>query len=141
MQRAPEPRNSKRTALYLSALVSVFVIVAFVSALVAPPSEETQVASALGCRAYDQILILKLQPDGKVRWPDGTENTLEESKRLVPSWCKKQESPVLAILADKDTPMSFAHPLLAVAQEHGLRRSILATYEGTSLRVVAGSAK
>jgi hypothetical protein len=139
MQSAPALRRSKRTALTLSALISLFAGLAFVSALVAPSSEESQVASALGCRVHDQVLVLKLQPDGKVRWPDGSENTLEETKVLVPSWCTGRESPVLAILGNKDTPISQAHPLLAAAQDLGLRRAILAVYEGKAYQVVADS--
>ncbi len=139
MHSTPAHRNSKRTALYLSALVSLFAALAFLSALLAPPSEKSQVASALGCRAHDDVLVLRLQPDGQVRWPDGSENSLEQTKLLVPSWCSKRESPVLAILADKDTPMSQAHPLLATAQDLGLRRAILAIYQGKAIQVVADS--
>jgi biopolymer transport protein ExbD len=138
MHYAQKPRDSKRLAMALASLVSVLFVAALLHALTAPSlSVESQIYSALGCRSSSEVLVLTLNPDGTVRWPDGTVCTIEESQLLIPSWCNKQESPVLAILADKDTPMSRAHPLLATVQELDIRRAILAVSQGNTVAVLS----
>lgn len=88
---------------------------------------EGSIYSALGCRSDADVLILTLQPDGRIQWPDRTHCTVEESAAQLPAWCADKANPMLAVLADQDALLVQVTPLLEAAQDLGLRQAILAT--------------
>ena len=102
-----------------------------------PPSVDGQIARALGCGSRQEILILHLQLDGRVRWPDGSICTVQKSRLLMPSWCKGRDEPALAILATSDMPTAWALPLLDTANELGMRRGVLAVSDSGNVRRIS----
>ena len=122
-----QPRGARWVSLALYGLVGITAVWCAVSALDAPPSVPVQVYAALGCRNSAQVLILTMQTDGGVLWPDGTVYTVEESTQLLPVWCAKKVEPALAILANADTLLPIATPLLEAARKLDIRRAILST--------------
>lgn len=132
--KARDPKFTFLPASLLCLFLSVMLL-RFLGGL--PATEESQVYSALGCRASDTVLILRVSPDGMVRGPGDMLRTVEETTLLLPSWIRHEESPVIAIMATEDTPMSVVHPLLAVAEDLGHRRAIFAVNQGSTLALLS----
>ena len=134
------PRTSRSVsflnfALAIGSLIAVALTLAdgrlvdLVRGVASQSTLEYQVATSLD-RFNADILLLTMQPDGNVRWPDGGILTVEQSSLLMPSWFKRHSEPVLAVFAEPDTQMLLVRPLLAAAQEFGHSRAILVTREG-----------
>jgi biopolymer transport protein ExbD len=113
--------------LGLYALVSIAAVWSIVQLLAAPPSVEYQISEALGCRQNYPVLILRLQPDGSFRWPEGDVLSVKETLAMIPAWCDANEDGVIAVLAPHDAKLSHAVPVLNTAKESGHSRVVLAT--------------
>lgn len=85
------------------------------------------VSEALGCRQNYPVLILRLQPDGSFRWPEGDVLSVKETLAMIPVWCDANEDGVVAVLAPRDAKLSHAVPVLNAAKESGHFRVVLAT--------------
>lgn len=140
--RSARFKGDKRLGLALASLITIMGAACVFYGLLAPnPTVESQVANALGCRNNSTILILKLNDHGEVLWPDGSTATVANSQLLMFSWHERHrhEEPIVALLADADTPMSLAHPLLATMQELGLQRAIFATSQNSEPKLIANT--
>jgi len=126
-RRPPLPRGCPWLKLALYPVLSALALWLISSTLSSRGSVDDQVYSALGCGSDASLLILKLQPDGRILWPDTHVATIAESALLLPSWCARQARPALAILADQDALLSEVTPLLQAAEQLGVRQAILAT--------------
>ncbi len=126
---------SQWTRFTLFCIAAAFVTWAFLLALESRyTSPDDQIASALGCRVMDELLILKLQPDGRIAWPDAKILDVSESVTRLPIWNKAHDQNIaLAVLADPDALLVQVTPLLDAATQLGLRRAILATPQAHNL--------
>jgi biopolymer transport protein ExbD len=89
-------------------------------------SVEREITSALGCRNTDDVLIVEIQRDYSVLWPNGDTCTIEEAVHQLPTRLATHHEPVLAVKADKDILLSTLHPLLDAAKELGMQKVIIA---------------
>lgn len=110
--------------LVVGGLVSIGLAWSILNLLAHPGSIESQVSATLGCRNDDVVLVLRIETD-RVRWPDGSFASFEESALLIPGQVEKNGYTVLGIVAPPETSLSLVHPLLEAADRANLRRSVL----------------
>lgn len=120
-------RKSRRISLALYGLVTVSAAWALLALLTSPGGVETQARSSFGCRGPGDVLLLTLQSDGLVLWPDGQLHNLEESKMLLVSSQERNPDRVLALLAAPEARLQPGMDLLEAVRLLGVTRAVLAT--------------
>jgi biopolymer transport protein ExbD len=92
---------------------------------------EGEIAEALGCRSTASIIIVEIQGDGSVLWPNGDTCTIQEAAQQLSSRSSTYSQPVLAVKADASALMVAITPLLKAAEDFGMQQVIFsATGDG-----------
>ena len=133
----PVAPSQHKTRLARLAIGSVMMILLLLLLQVSwsAPAEDQLIAKELGCRSDARLLLLTIQRDGSVLWPDGGTCSVEEAAQQLPQWCRHELHPVLAIKAGPEILLHTVKPLLHAAKNLEMGRVIFAATDQGDIRI------